>query len=183
VLVSAFEVRRGKEESIWKERRIALETATMLDAKEPIYPMQRFYATPAVRGAADAAPAFASDCRAASSPDSLLHVDEKEILAALVDAPLPDAPLIALRARFTTTIPAEIIVSERGDVECVRARSTPFGIAQDVIAALQQWRFRPFRVDGHPVKAVGSFLFRLTDVDEAEWQKILVPPFRLIARE
>lgn len=46
------------------------------------------------------------------------------------------------------------------------------------VATARRWKFRPFIVNGHPVKAAGEILFHFQDVDEETWQALLrnAPP-------
>ena len=41
------------------------------------------------------------------------------------------------------------------------------------VEAARQWKFRPFIVSGHPVKAVGELLFHFQDLNEDAWQQVL----------
>lgn len=66
---------------------------------------------------------------------------------------------------------------ESGEVLGTRHAVYPFDFAGAEDAA-RHWRFRPFLVDGQPVKAVGELLFHFEDLDNETWQKKNVSPFR-----
>jgi TonB family protein len=76
-------------------------------------------------------------------------------------------------ARIRGVVRVEVIVSESGEVLCTRNSGFPFGLDQAAVEAARRWKFRPFIVSGHPVKAVGEILFHFQDLDEDEWQEVL----------
>ena len=49
----------------------------------------------------------------------------------------------------------------------------PFDLDQATVDAARRWKFRPFIVSGHPVKAVGEILFHFQDVNADAWQEVL----------
>lgn len=163
-LVVAFDVSSDWKAAVWKERRIDLARPRLLDEKRPLFPTARIYAEPA-RGITNAP----SNGRVVIEPDAFL--------AALVDAPLPEVSRVATGLRIRGIVVIEADVDERGSVEALRVvKPLPFDIA--TATAVRQWRFRPFRLDGRPVKATGTLVFRVADLDEATWNEKRVAPFR-----
>lgn len=136
------------------ERRVDLETVKMLDEKRPIYPAALVYAT---------------------ATDGM-----GEFFSGIADAPLPEFPSIADKARIRGLVILEVVVDDRGGVESVRVvKPLPFGCSEAAVTAVRQWRFRPFRAGGQLVKATGTIRFHFADLDETSWKGKLVPPFRL----
>lgn len=166
-LILSFDIRTDWQgPPVWRERRIDLETARLLDDKRPLFPLPRIYAEPA-RGLASSP----SRDRVAIEPDAFF--------AALLDAPLPEMPRVAILARIRGTVIVEADVDERGRVESLRVvKPLPFGLDVAAAGAVRQWRFRPFRVDGRLVKATGRIVLHASDLDEATWNEKHVTPFR-----
>ena len=166
----------AKDVSRTEERRVDLATAALLDEKRDIRPQPRVYITPASDVSSKWRLAPAPDCAAAFQDQGLVRVDSERLFAALVDAPLPPFPRIGLKAGVRAALPVDVIVSESGDVLCTRhAVLFDFDIAED---AARQWKFRPFLVDGKPVKAIGELLFHFEDLDPDTWKQKNISPFR-----
>jgi TonB family protein len=143
-------------DGVWprfEERRVDLATGALLDAKRDIYPVPRAYAEPSETSG--------------------------ELFARAVRAPLPEFPLIALKARIRGVVRIELLVSEEGAVLDTRVtKPLPFGLDTAAEAAVRQWRFRPYIVDGRPVKTKGEIVFQYKDVDDATWATLTraLPP-------
>lgn len=165
-LVLSVDVRTdGNGPPVGREQHIDLETARLLDGKHPLFPLAGIYAEP---GNTAVAP-----------PKGRVAIEPDAFFAALVDAPLPEMPRVATLARIRGTVIIEADVDERGRVESLRVvKPLPFGLDVAAAVAVRQWRFRPFRVDGRPVKATGRIVFHATDLDEAAWNEKRLPPFR-----
>ncbi len=70
----------------------------------------------------------------------------------LVTEVLPEYSEEARKARFQGTVVLTTIVHEDGSVQIIKiVRGIGFGLDQNAIAAVLQWRFRPARRNGKPV--------------------------------
>lgn len=137
----------------FEERRVDLGTGALLDAKRDIYPLPHAYAEPGETSRA--------------------------LFARAVRAPLPEFPLVGLKARITGTVRIEILVSEEGEVVDTRVtKPLPFGFSEAAVGAVRRWLFKPSIVDGRAVKARGEIVFQFKDVDAATWASIVraLPP-------
>jgi TonB family protein len=72
----------------------------------------------------------------------------------LINEVRPDYPEEARKARFQGTVSLETIVREDGSVQIVRIlHGVGFGMDQQAIRAVLQWKFKPARMNGKPVAA------------------------------
>jgi protein TonB len=70
----------------------------------------------------------------------------------LIAEVLPEYSEEARKARFQGTVVLTTIVREDGSVQVIKVvRGIGFGLDQNAIAAVLQWRFKPARRDGKPV--------------------------------
>ncbi|HSU88289.1 MAG TPA: energy transducer TonB, partial [Terriglobia bacterium] len=70
----------------------------------------------------------------------------------LVTEILPEYSEEARKARFQGTVVLNTIVHEDGSVQVIKVlRGIGFGLDQNAIAAVLQWRFKPARRNGKPV--------------------------------
>ena len=70
----------------------------------------------------------------------------------LITQVIPEYSEQARKARFQGRVVLDTIVEEDGSVRIVRvARGIGFGLDEQAIAAVAQWRFRPARMNGKPV--------------------------------
>ena len=70
----------------------------------------------------------------------------------LINEVLPEFSEEARKARFQGAVTLETIIREDGSVQVVRVvRSVGFGLDQQAIAAVLQWKFKPARMNGKPV--------------------------------
>ncbi len=80
----------------------------------------------------------------------------------------PSYPYGAQQAGVTGEVVVEVVVDERGRVTDAKAISGHALLRQAAVSAARAWRFRPYRptkLDGVPVQAVGTitFVFKSTD--------------------
>ena len=158
-----------------EERRVDVATATLLDPRRDIYPVARSYATPATdpRWAGRAYDSPSPGCATAYANADLVRIDPRRLFAQAVLGPAPQFPPVAVKVRIRGVVSVEVVVSESGDVLCTRNTRLPFGLSDAAVEAARRWKFRPFTVNGRPVKAVGEILFHFQDVDEETWQELL----------
>lgn len=177
VVLSVPVQQKEGSEPRYEERRINVATAALLDPWRNIFPVTRSYATPATdpRRAGRAYDPQSPACPAAAD---LVSIDPRQFFAHAVLGPAPEFPPIAIKARIRGFVSVQVVVSESGDVVCTRNTRFPFGLDHAAVEAARRWKFRPFILNGHPVKAVGEILFHFQDVDEETWQALLrnAPP-------
>ncbi|MEA2327192.1 MAG: periplasmic protein TonB [Thermoanaerobaculia bacterium] len=150
-----------------EERRVDLATTSLLDPKRDIYPAPHVFAAIADQGRHVEGPA--RDCSAAVSPT---RIPSRELFSRAVRGPLPEFPIVAYKSHVRGTVTLELLISERGDVLCVRSTNLPFGLTAAAEEAARRWKFRPYFVDGRPVPLVGEIAFHFEDVDAADWKRI-----------
>lgn len=151
------------------DRRVDLETGALLDEKRPIFPAPRAYATPfAVTDVIRPYGPPPPDCAAAFADKGLVRVDSKDLFAHAIDAPAPSFPFLAFVARMRGTVAVQVVVSESGEVSCVRNTASIFGLNDAAVAAARHWTFKRFIVRGHVVKVVSEILFHFDDAADAE---------------
>jgi periplasmic protein TonB len=72
-------------------------------------------------------------------------------------APSPQYTEIARRARIHGTVVVEAVIGIDGAVRDVTVlRGLPMGLSEAAVAAVEQWRFEPARLDGRPVAVILS---------------------------
>lgn len=124
----------GSELIVAKEIRISLATARRLEPLRDRYPSARTWVTVS-----------------------------KQLLARVVDRPLPVYPPVAVRANISGSTLIEVTVSEEGRVLASRVlRPMPFGIDAAAMEAARKWTFKP---------------------QQAEWQGMLEFHFGWISEE
>jgi TonB family protein len=177
VVLSVPVPRKEGNEPRYEERRIDVATAAVLDPRRDIYPVPRGYATPATDPQYVGRPYDPQSPACAAAAD-LVSIDPRRFFAQAVLGPAPAFPPVAIKARIRGVVSVEVVVSESGDVLCTRNTRFPFGLDHAAVEAARRWKFRPFIVNGHPVKAAGEILFHFQDVDEETWQALLrnAPP-------
>jgi TonB family protein len=78
--------------------------------------------------------------------------------------PEPEYSELARKARVQGTVCVEAIIDDKGQVRGLRVREgLGYGLDEQALEAVKQWRFRPATRDGKPVSIVGAFYltFRL----------------------
>jgi len=132
-----------------QERRIDIATGELLDDKRDLFARPHAYVT-AVSSERKLGDPFASD---------VVRIDSAKLLAQAIDAPLPDYPMVAMKARISGVVHVRFLVSEKGQVVAVENSPLPFGIDAATVAAAQRWSFRPMLIDGNRVKFTGEVAF------------------------
>ena len=64
----------------------------------------------------------------------------------------PKYPVLARQTKTQGTVRLSVIISTDGEVESVEAVSGPPLLVPAAIEAVGQWLFKPFAVDGKPVR-------------------------------
>lgn len=147
------------------ERRIELATGALLDERRDIFPSPRVFVTPVrTQDSPHTYLPATPDCTAAFA-DAPHLVSERFFLHAL-ETPLPPFPPVAIKARIRGAIRLELLVSETGDVLCLRRSSLPFGIDGATDASVPRWKFEPYVLDGRAVKFAGELLLHFEDAFE-----------------
>lgn len=73
-----------------------------------------------------------------------LRISSDELLARATDHPLPEYPLVALRARFEDVARIELVIASDGTVLCTRiTKPAPFGLDVAAEKAVGDWKFQP----------------------------------------
>jgi hypothetical protein len=169
---------RDGAEPKFEQLRIDLATGALLDARHDLYPAPHAYVTPydATVSPVKFRSAAQSDCDAAGDPS--VHLASRDLFARARRGPLPEFPVVAHKANIHGSILMELQISESGDVLCIRHTGLPFGLTEAAMTAARQWKFRPYTVDGHPVKFSGELLVHFEDIDAATWAGIArtLPP-------
>jgi hypothetical protein len=157
-----------------EERRVDLATASLLDPKRDIYPAPHVFAAIADQDRHVEGPA--RHCSAADITTT--RITSRELFSRAVRGPLPQFPIVAYKAQVRGTVTIELLISERGDVLCLRSTNLPFGLTAAAEEAARRWRFKPYIVDGRPVPVVGEIAFHFEDVDADAWAIITrsLPP-------
>jgi len=151
-----------------EERRVDLATASLFDPKCDIYPAPHVFAAIADQGHHVYAPA--RDCSAADV--TLTRITSRELFSRAVRGPLPQFPIVAYKAHVRGTVTIELLISDRGDVLCVRSTNLPFGLTAAAEEAARRWKFKPYVIDGRPVPVIGEIAFHFEDVAAADWARI-----------
>ena len=76
----------------------------------------------------------------------------------------PEYSEMARKARVQGTVCVEAVIDDKGQVRSMRIRDgLGYGLDEQALEAVRQWRFRPATRDGKPVAIVGAFYltFRL----------------------
>jgi protein TonB len=90
-------------------------------------------------------------------------VSASEALSAAVSKPQPVYPPVARHLKLEGSVEIEAVVTEDGAVEKVNIVTGNPVLTKSAVEALKKWKFKPFMVDGKPVRAVApvSFAFKL----------------------
>jgi hypothetical protein len=159
VVVVTFEGPQKQE----VERRIDVATGALLDERRDIYPAPRVFVTP-VRATDSPRPyqPISAECTVGFA--DAVHLGSERFFSHAVDTPLPVFPSLALKVRIRGPIRLELLVSETGDVVCMRRSTLPFGIDGVTDQAVPRWKFAPYVVDGRAVKFAGELVLHFEDV-------------------
>ena len=127
-----------------EERRIDLANAALLDGKRDIFPAPHTWVTPA-------------------------DVDSQPFYARAVRGPLPQFPIIAIKARIRGQVIVDLVVSDTGDVVSAQVvKPLPFGMSEAAVEAARAWKFRPSPAPFHV-----RLDFHFQDLDEMTWRQRL----------
>jgi protein TonB len=85
-------------------------------------------------------------------PKALAHVSSGVMAGMIVQRVLPEYPAIPRAARIEGTVVLEATISISGTIEHLRVVSGPVLLQQAALNAVQQWRYRPYLLDGQPVE-------------------------------
>ena len=159
VVVLTFTGRQTKD----VERRIEVATGALLDEPVDIYPSPRVFVT-SVRVTDSPRPYFPASPECTAAFADAVHLGSERFFSHAVDTPLPPFPIVAMKARIRGPIRLELLVSETGDVLCMRRSALPFGIDKATDEFAPRWKFEPYVVDGRAVKFAGELVLHFEDV-------------------
>ncbi len=69
-----------------------------------------------------------------------------------ISKPSPNYPAIAVAAHIQGTVVLQATISKTGTIENLRVLSGPQMLRQAALNAVQQWRYRPYLLNGDPVE-------------------------------
>jgi hypothetical protein len=75
-----------------------------------------------------------------------------------------DSPLLK-QLDFSSTMVVEVLVDKSGEVVCMKTISGISFARKPVEAALQEWKFKPEKLDGKPIAYLGQLNFLLCNLD------------------
>ncbi|MGA8042010.1 MAG: M56 family metallopeptidase [Terracidiphilus sp.] len=87
----------------------------------------------------------------ASTASSTVKVPAKEMEANVISKQAPKYPADAKRARIQGKVVLSAVISEKGDVEQLKVVSGPKELCQSALDAVQQWKYKPYLINGKPV--------------------------------
>jgi periplasmic protein TonB len=93
--------------------------------------------------------------RAPVVPMETIHRAVAEV-AELISKRDPDYPVSARQARVSGAVEVEFTIDADGRVRDVRVARGPMLLASAAVEAVQEWRYRPARLDGVPVATQGN---------------------------
>ena len=154
------------------ELNIELATGRPLEPKRDLFPQLRVISSVdagparAFVGTLPGKPSCVTEGEGFDSAEAVPLLSE-QFYAKAKERPLPPYPAIARVARAADMVVVEILVSQAGDVICVRSLSGHPLLRAAAQAAALKWKFEPIESSGRPVKAVGIvvFNFKLTEKD------------------
>jgi protein TonB len=91
------------------------------------------------------------------------HVSQGVMAGLLYQKVLPAYPPLAEATRTQGTVILQATISTRGSIENLRVVSGPIVLQQAALGAVQQWRYRPYLLNGQPVEVETTInvVFRL----------------------
>jgi|GEM_PF-1278153 len=160
--------------------RVDVATGKLLDEPRPIFPEPHTFVTPVSYEWQNRTYVPDPECAAAIEKPDVVRIDSAQFLNEALLGPLPEYPLVALKARIRGIVRVRMLVSEKGEVQCFQTSAFPFGIDRNANEAAARWLFRPLSIDGHRVKFTGEFIFHFEDVYDKKWQETMrnSPPNR-----
>lgn len=88
---------------------------------------------------------------AVPKPQGPAHISSGVAAGLLIQKVVPEYPSIARAARVEGTVVLEAVISRTGAIERLRVVSGPVMLQQAALNAVQQWRYRPYMLNGDPV--------------------------------
>ena len=88
-----------------------------------------------------------------------IHEDPDELQKHLLSAPAPAYPEIARRAGVQGIVRLQVRATKDGRIEVDKVLSGSPTLADAAIAAVKQWRARPFSTAGRPVDVISTVTF------------------------
>jgi protein TonB len=88
------------------------------------------------------------------TPTSPKHISSGVAAGLLIQKVIPTYPPIGKAVRIEGTVVLAALISKYGVIENLRVVSGPAMLQQAAIDAVQQWRYRPYMLDGDPVAVV-----------------------------
>ncbi len=85
-------------------------------------------------------------------PDGTVRVSGGVIAGHLLNKVTPVIPREVLNARVSGVVVMHVIIGKDGNVETVSVISEAPAMRQPVVDAVKQWTYRPYLLNGHPVK-------------------------------
>ena len=85
-------------------------------------------------------------------PDHLVNVSSGVMAANLVLAPKPSYPMFASLTRMEGNVVMRAVISKDGSVERLQVIQGHHLLRGAAKRAVQNWRYRPYKVDGVPVE-------------------------------
>jgi protein TonB len=89
--------------------------------------------------------------RLAPKPSGPAHISSGVAQGLLLQKELPVYPPIARAARVEGTVVLAAVISKNGVIENLRVVSGNPMLQQAALAAVEQWRYRPYMLNGDPV--------------------------------
>jgi protein TonB len=89
--------------------------------------------------------------RLAPKPSGPAHISSGVAQGLLIQKILPVYPPIARAARVEGTVILAAVISKNGVIENLRVVSGPPMLQEAAMAAVEQWRYRPYMLNGDPV--------------------------------
>jgi len=97
-----------------------------------------------------------------TAPQYPVFVPSDALVHNVVSAPKPIYPPMARFQKEEGNVILQALISEAGTVESIGVVSGPAGLRNAAVDALQKWRYKPYLVDGKPVKVRTYVNFRFT---------------------
>lgn len=85
-------------------------------------------------------------------PKAPAHVSQGVMNGLLYQKVLPAYPPLALTTHTEGTVTLQATISTSGTIENLRVVSGPVMLQQAAVNAVQQWRYRPYQLNGQPVE-------------------------------
>ncbi|HEX6160950.1 MAG TPA: energy transducer TonB [Thermoanaerobaculia bacterium] len=139
-------------------------------------PVWRAWTVPDARIPEDRKAKAKMECAAGIEPSDAIRIAPRELHARATHRPLPIYPPVAKKARVGGTMWIEVVVSQSGEVVCMRTVPLPFGLQQAAEEAVRQWRFEPYLVDGKRAMFISDIELQFARITRDELAKIAEAP-------